>query len=154
MYSPERQYAEEFAIGLESMGLARAYGKLLGWLMICDPPQQSSAELAAALEISKGSVSAGTRLLENAGMIRRVVAPGQRGKAYEVSPDAIIRAVQDNRYQTFLDLLERGLAVVGDERAPRADRLRRNRDFYAFIARELPKLVERFESEYGEDDNG
>jgi DNA-binding MarR family transcriptional regulator len=154
MYSPERQFAEEFAVGLEGMGLPRAYGKLLGWLMVCDPPQQSSAELAAALDLSKGSVSTGTRMLENAGMIRRVAAPEQRGKAFEVSPDAIINAAQDNRYQVFLDLMQRGLAVVGDERAPRADRLRRTRDFYAFILGELPKLVERFRSEHGEGNDG
>jgi hypothetical protein len=154
MYSPERQFAEEFAVGLEGMGLPRAYGKLLGWLMVCDPPRQSSAELAAALDLSKGSVSTGTRMLENAGMIHRVAAPGQRGKAFEVSPDAIINAAQDSRYQVFLDLMERGLAVVGDERAPRADRLRRTRDFYAFIIGELPGLVERFRSEHGEERDG
>ena len=154
MFTPERRFAEEFAIGLEGMGLPRAYGKLLGWLMVCDPPQQSSADLSAALDLSKASVSSGTRLLVNSGLIRRVAAPGQRGNAFEVTPDAIIKAAQDNRYQAFLDLLERGIEVVGGEDSPRAARLRRNRDFYAFIARELPRLIERFEAENGEGSNG
>ncbi len=80
MISPERQYAEDAALILESMGLARAHGKLLAWLLVCDPPQQSSAELAEALDLSAGSVSTGTRLLENSRLIRRVAVPGQRGK--------------------------------------------------------------------------
>ena len=154
MFTPERRYAEEFAIGLEGMGMPRAYGKLLGWLLVCDPPQQSSAELAGALDLSKGSVSAGTRLLVNAGLIRRVAAPGQRGNAYEVTPNAMIKAVQNNPYQAFLDLLERGLGVVGGDDLERGARLRHSRDFMAFVVREMPLLVARFEAEHGEESSG
>jgi hypothetical protein len=83
-----------------------------------------------------------------------VAAPGQRGNAFEVAPDAIVKAVQDNRYQAFLDLLERGIGVVGGEASPRAARLLRNRDFFAFFVRELPLLVERFEAEHREESSG
>ena len=40
MITPERLYAEEAAVYLEAMGMPRASGKLLGWLLVCDPPQQ------------------------------------------------------------------------------------------------------------------
>jgi len=154
MISPERQYAEDAALILESMGLARAHGKLLAWLLVCDPPQQSSAELAEALDLSAGSVSTGTRLLENSRLIRRVAVPGQRGKVYEMSPDGLILASQDDRIRTFRQLMEQGIDVVGDGDAPRADRLRRTRDFYAFMEREIPALIKRFHAEYGEGGNG
>ena len=74
MISSERKFAEDAALVLESMGLARAHGKLLAWLLVCDPPHQSSTDLAAALDLSAGSVSTGTRFLENARLIRRVAA--------------------------------------------------------------------------------
>lgn len=141
--SPERRYAEEAAVVIESLGLPRAYGKLLGWLLICEPPQQTGGELAAALDLSKGSVSTGMRLLENSGLVRRVAAPGRRGKAYEMVPDAFARAADSGSYRAFRELMERGLAVVG-EASPRARRLRFTRDFYAFIERELPRLVNEF----------
>ena len=48
---------------LAGMGMPQAYGKLLGWLLICTPAAQSGAELVAALGLSKGSVSAGLRTL-------------------------------------------------------------------------------------------
>ena len=76
MYSSERQYVEQTAVAMEGMGMPRSWGKLLGWLLICDPPQQSSAELAEALDLSPGSVSSGTRMLENGGLIRRAVTNG------------------------------------------------------------------------------
>jgi DNA-binding transcriptional regulator GbsR (MarR family) len=145
--SPEQRYAEEVAVSMESMGLPRAYGKLLGWLLICDPPHQSSAELAAALNLSKSSVSTGTRMLENAGLVRRVPAPGRRGKVFEMTEDAFMRSIAANRFTEFLDLTERGLELIGDENSPRARRLALTRDFYAFISRELPRLVARFHQE-------
>src|SRR5256886_16571712 len=120
MYSPERQYAEETAVVLEGMGLPRAYGKLLGWLLICDPPQQSSADLAQALDLSAGSVSTGTRMLENARLIRRVAVPGKRGKVYEMTEDAMTRAVQDDPVRIMREVMERELDIVGGADAPRA----------------------------------
>jgi hypothetical protein len=154
MISPERQYAEDAALILESLGMPRAQGKLLGWLLVCDPPQQSSADLASALDLSAGSVSTGARMLANAGLIRQVAIPGKRGKVYEMIEDAMTRSVQDDRTRIMRELMDRGLDVVGGEDVPRAGRLRRTRDFYAFVERELPALIERFHAEYGEGGNG
>jgi DNA-binding MarR family transcriptional regulator len=143
----ERQYAEEAAMVLAGMGLPLAYGKLMGWLLICMPAAQSGAELSAALGLSKGSVSAGIRMLENTGLVRRVPMPGRRGAFYEMTPDAIMRAASSEKYTQFRQLMDRGLEVVGGEDAPGAERLRTNRDFYAFLEREIPKLIERFNEE-------
>lgn len=143
--TPQRRYAEEAAVVLAGMGLAPAYGKLLGWLLICNPPGQTSGQLAEALGLSKGSVSTGMRLLENTGFVRRVPIPGHRGHAYEMIPDAIIRtAAEPTKFRLFRELMDRGLDLIGDPDAPEAARLRITRDFYAFIERELPELVERF----------
>src|SRR2546421_4972652 len=122
MISPERQYAEDPALTLESMGMPRSSGKLRGWLLVCAPPQQSSADLAQALDLSAGSVSTGTRMLENARLIRRVAVPGKRGKVYEMTEDAMTRAVQDDRVRIMRELMERGLDIVGGADAPRATR--------------------------------
>lgn len=145
--TPERLYAEEAAVVLEGMGLPPSYGKLLIWLLICDPPQQTSADLAGALGLSKGSVSTGMRMLEGTGMVRRVPVPGRRGNAYEMTPDAMIRASDAGRYRVFRELLDRGLKLIGesDERdSVRTSRLRETRDFYAFVEREMPRLVDEF----------
>jgi DNA-binding transcriptional ArsR family regulator len=149
--SPERRYAEEAAVQMAALGLPPAAGKLFGWLLICEPAVQTSGQLTEQLGLSKGSVSTGMRLLENVGVVRRVPIPGRRGHAYQVEPDAIIRmAAEPTRYRLFRELMDRGVTVAGGEDSPRADRLRVTRDFYAFIERELPKLVARFESEYPE----
>jgi DNA-binding Lrp family transcriptional regulator len=149
-YSSERRYAEEVGMVLGGLGMTPAYGKLLGWLLICDPPSQSSTELSEALGLSKGSVSTGMRTLERIGLVRRVAAPGMRGHVYEATPNALIDigSRAGEQYATIRALMERGLALLGDAGSPRAQRLRTSRDFYAFIEREVPKLLEQFKNEY------
>jgi DNA-binding transcriptional regulator GbsR (MarR family) len=149
-WTKERQYAEEVGMALAGMGMTPAFGKLLGWLLICDPPTQSLAQLSSALELSKGSVSTGMRGLERSGLVRRVAMPGHRGHVYEAAPDAFIeigsRAAE--QYAAMRRLIERGLALLDDEYSARARRLRTHRDFYLFIEREVPKLLGQFRDRY------
>jgi DNA-binding transcriptional ArsR family regulator len=150
--SAERRYADEAGLVLAGMGLPQAYGRLLGWLLICTPAAQSGAELSAALGLSKGSVSAGLRTLEASGLVRRVAMPGRRGTFFEMAPDAIMRAAGSEKFTLFRELMDRGLKVVGGADAPGAERLRTTRDFYAFLEVEVPKLIERFRAERGRND--
>ena len=140
----ERDYADEVGTVLSQLGLTPAYGKLLGWLLVCDPPSQSSGQLAEALGLSKGSVSTGMRMLERAGLVQRVPAPG-RGHAYQMLPDALVRATDPAaKHLMMRDLMDRGLAMLGDDGSPRARRLRITRDFHGFIAERIPGLIEEF----------
>jgi DNA-binding transcriptional regulator GbsR (MarR family) len=145
--SEERRFAEDAAVVLADMGLPPSYGKMLGWLLICDPPEHTVTQVAEALGLSKGSVSTGFKLLESGGLIRRVAAPGRRGTYYEMTPDAIIQAAASNKHRLFRELMERGLAVLSDPEAPRGDRLRVTRDFYAYIERQLPQLIAEFQAQ-------
>jgi len=135
---------------LAGMGMPAAFGKLMGWLLICDPPQQTSAELARSLALSKGSVSTGMRALEQIGMVRRVPTGG-RGHAYEMLPDALARTVDARRlYLTIQAVMQKGIDVLGgDESLPRAQRLRVSRDFYAFVGDRIPRLIEEFVNQEG-----
>jgi DNA-binding transcriptional regulator GbsR (MarR family) len=149
-HSPERRFAEEVGVVLSGLGMTPAYARLLGWLLICDPPAQSSAQLAEALGLSKGSVSTGMRTLERIGFVRRVAVPGARGHVYEMTPNALIdiAARAGEAYTAVRKLMESGLDLLDDPASPRARRLRVGRDFYAFVEREVPKVLRRFKEEY------
>ena len=148
--SRERRYAEEVGVTLAGLGMTPAYGRLLGWLLICDPPSQSLSQLGAALGLSKGAVSTGIRVLERIGMVRRVPAPGVRGHVYEATPGGLIEmaSLAGQQYGAVRGLMERGLALLHEQDSPRAARLRASRDFYAFVEREVPKLLDQFKQEY------
>ncbi|GIH08118.1 hypothetical protein Rhe02_61850 [Rhizocola hellebori] len=144
----ERQFADEVGVLLAGMGMPPAYGRLLGWLLICDPPQQTSAQLGEALGLSKGSVSSGMRMLERSDMVQRVPTPG-RGHAYEMLPDALVRATDPAVKFAFMrDVMQRGLSLLDENESTRAERLRVSRDFYGFIAEKLPSLMEEFRQKH------
>ncbi|MDG4765008.1 helix-turn-helix domain-containing protein [Solwaraspora sp. WMMD406] len=144
---PARRYAEEAGVVLGGMGLPPAAGKILGWLLICDPPSQTSTDLAAALELSKGSVSTSIRLLEQGGLVIRVPQPGRRGVAYQIEPTGLTKPEITNKFRIFRELLDRGVDLIGGPQARTSERLVYLRDFYAFIEREMPLIVQRFEAE-------
>jgi DNA-binding transcriptional regulator GbsR (MarR family) len=148
----ERQFAEEVGRVFEQFGIARMAGRMLGWLLICDPPRQSSADLGTALRASKGAISMATRLLESYGLARRMAVPGERSDFFEMAPDAFTRAHdQVGTSRVFRELMQSGLDLLarqGQQDSPRAERLRETRDLYAFMERELPALMARFRSEY------
>src|SRR5215216_5269024 len=59
-------------------GMAPVVGRLLGYLAICDPREQSIAELAEALLASRSAIAGAVKTLEQLGLVRRSRAAGER----------------------------------------------------------------------------
>ncbi|MCY7342682.1 MAG: hypothetical protein LH603_12780 [Pseudonocardia sp.] len=151
MVEPERQFAEEMAVLFERFGIPRGAGRLMGWLLICEPARQSTADLVSALGLSKASVSTAVRLLESYGLLTRAIVPGDRSDHYELLPDAFEGAHSHvGTFQVFGALMEKGLEAIHDADGPRAERLRETAAFYRFLEREWPGTVERFQREYSQ----
>jgi DNA-binding MarR family transcriptional regulator len=145
----ERQFAEEMGVYFARSGVPRGAGRLLGWLLICEPARQSTADIVAALGLSKASVSTAVRLLEGYGLLTRVAVPGDRSDHYELRPDAFEAAhTQLGTFRQLGDLMDAGLLAIRDARGPRAARLRETGAFVRFLEREWPELVARFQEEY------
>jgi hypothetical protein len=144
----ERQFAEEFGVVGERVGMPRMTARLLGYMLICDPPAQSLADLERALGVSRASVSIATRLLQASGLIRRVARPGTRGYRFEVDP-AFFAGQMDaaNPFGLLRAVLQHGVELAGGEDDPRATRLREARDFYAFVEHAVPEAIERYRAE-------
>lgn len=147
--TPERQFAEEMGVLFGRFGIPRGAGRLLGWLLICEPARQSTADVMAALGLSKASVSTAVRLLESYGLLTRVVVPGDRSDYYEVRPDAFEAShSQLGTFRLFTELMDQGLDAMQDRDGPRAERLRETAAFYRFLEHEWHEMVERFRREY------
>jgi hypothetical protein len=145
---PARRFAEEFGVVGERIGMPRMTSRLLGYMLICDPPTQSIADLEDALGVSRASISIATRLLQASGLIRRAAAPGSRGYRFEIDPAFF--AGQMNPASPFGMLrqaLDRGVEMAGGEGDPRSARLREARDFYAFVERAVPEVIERYRAD-------
>lgn len=145
----EKSFVEEVGIFFEREGMPRMAGRVLGWLMICDPPYQSPAELAEALLASKGSISTVTRLLIRIGLIERFVIPGERHDHFRIKPGAWGHMVEQGAGQikAARQLAERGLELTKGKNLLARQWLEEMRDMYAFFEREFPVLLEHWEQE-------
>lgn len=146
MNQKQQQYIEDFGLFAEEIGLTRMAGRILAWLLICDPPHQTMHELVDALQASKSSISTTTRMLITFGMLEKMSLPGERRDYYRLVPDlwttAMERSVQ--QFTGFLRMANRGLALLDGEPSERRRRLQEMHDLYAFIAREFPEILERW----------
>jgi MarR family len=143
-----RQFAEDFGVVGERVGMPRMTARLLGWMLICDPPRQSMTDLVRALGVSRASVSISTRLLQASGLLRRVGEPGARGYHFELDPAFFAGQMNAaNPFGMLRAILDQGVAVAGGERDPRAARLREARDFYAYVEHAIPDAIERFRAQ-------
>lgn len=82
-----QEFIESMGLVFQSDGLPRIAGRILGFLTI-KTDAHSLQELADSLEVSRGSVSTNTRLLEQFGMIERVAKSGDRQGFYRLAPEA------------------------------------------------------------------
>jgi DNA-binding transcriptional regulator GbsR (MarR family) len=140
-------FVEEVALALEREGLPRMTGRVFGHLLICEPTAQSSADLAEALQASRGAISQSTRALIGAGLIQRVPKPGSRKMYFEVTPDSFDTLLHASvaRIAIMRELSEKGLALLADRPAEQAARLRAFRDMFAFMEQHYPALIERWD---------
>ncbi|MET7461760.1 transcriptional regulator [Nonomuraea sp. NPDC005501] len=100
-------------------------GRVLAWLMICDPPEQSAGQIAEAIGASRASLATSMRLLIDAGFVRRRTRPGQKTHYYRVDDDAWERVVRRRvaGLAAFREITAAGMEVAGSDPA-RTGRLR------------------------------
>ena len=82
----EMHFVDDIGLFFEQMGMPRMAGRILGVLLISDPPAQSITEIAEKLKASKSSVSIMARLLVENGLIERVASPVPRRDYYRFKP--------------------------------------------------------------------
>ena len=146
----EKHFVEEVGIAFEQTGLPRAAGRIFGWLLISDPPQQSVSELTEALMASRGSISSMTRLLIQIGLIDRISLPGVRHEYFHLRPDAwqhMIKHGLEDEITMFRQLAEHGLELLADKNPLTREGLEEMSDIYIFFEREFPALMESWEKE-------
>ena len=137
MLPDEAEFVDRVGLFMEMLGATRTMGRVYGWLLICDPPQQSLSELTKALSVSKASVSTVARQLQDSGMIERLPSP-TRQHHYRVTPGGFssVLDTQLSLMKPGIDVADFGLSVLKKDRAEQRERLEDFRDFCEFSAQD------------------
>ena len=139
-------FVEKMALKMEAIGLPRIACQILSWLMVCTPSQQSFSDLIDNLNISKASISNMTRLLIQMGLIEKVRIQGKRQIYFQIKENAWVD-VMEIRIKQILDVVEfSGEAISTIKKDSNTDitKLEEMNRFYAFLADEIPELIERY----------
>ncbi|MGR3466120.1 GbsR/MarR family transcriptional regulator [Limimaricola sp.] len=132
------EFIEKVGLIAQNEGLPRIAGRVFA-LLVFDGEVLSFGDITRHLEVSRGSISSATRLLEDRGLIKRVGKPGQRQDFFRLA---------DNPYENMLDAvasnLDRAGAEIGDTLAHVPDsrpEIRRRVQEYARFYEEMGRAV-------------
>lgn len=144
--TPEQsEHVEEFGRFWESVFGSRTAGRIVGWLMICEPPHQSAADLVDVLHISAGSVSTQVRHLELLGLVERVTFHGDRARYYQL-PDGVWTKVMHGEQSRIATMYRLAAAAASVAPRTRRERVAELETVAGFLVDEWPGLMERMQN--------
>ena len=134
---------EQTGVWFSSLGVPRAGGQMFGYLLACDPEEQSAGEIAEGIGMSRASVSSSARLLSTMNAIEERHRVGDRKTYYRLRRDwwIEIATAKISGFEQLADMARRTRAAGG---LTRTDGLEELIEFSDFWASEIPKLAERW----------
>jgi DNA-binding transcriptional regulator GbsR (MarR family) len=143
----ETHFIEDIGLFFEQLGMPRMAGRILGVLLISDPPAQSITDIGLRLGASKSSVSVMARFLAEKGLIERVASPMPRRDYFRFKPGGWILYLQQ-----WMELLsglhkitERGLALMDEKPAELKQRLMEAHALFSYLEEKFPSLLRHME---------
>jgi len=133
------------ALWSKSYGLPPMTGRVFAWLLVCDPPEQTAAELQEELGASKGAINGAVRLLASGNLVDRLRIRGERADRYRVRPNAWDEQVRDQGIAQARVLIAQGLEALAEEPPARRARLEELDVFYAWWESRAPVLIQEWE---------
>lgn len=145
----EIHFIEDIGLFFERIGMPRMAGKILGALLIADPPAQSITEIGEKLNASKSSVSIMARLLVENGLIERVASPIPRRDYYRFKEGGWILYMRQwlALMHELHKIAERGLALMEGKPDAFKERLLEAHDLFSLLEERFPELFEYLETE-------
>jgi hypothetical protein len=146
--SNDADHADQLAFADEVGGFfARQYGvppvagRVFGWLLVCDPPKQTIAELSDALRASRSAVSSAVSMLVAQSLVQRSRASGDRVDRIAVNPGYWEQGLQPEEYAALGALARRGIEALGDAPPARRALLLEMGAFADFLVERMPALA-------------
>lgn len=131
------QFVDQMEAYGTAAGLPRTMARVLGYLTVCEPPEQTASQIQAALGLSAGSISTATQALVRTELVDRIRLPNDRHHYYVVRPDSWKRSLLRSfrAVDKGAALAENGLKTMPDN-----PRLKAMRDIYIFFVQEFDRL--------------
>ncbi|MFF3869947.1 GbsR/MarR family transcriptional regulator [Micromonospora sp. NPDC001898] len=139
--------AEHLALALTQGGMQRMTARVLAALLFTEQDTLTAGEITELLIISSGSVSTALKSLTSVGLIEKVPAPGSRREHFRFREGAwaTLMSEQNQLVRVMREAAEQGIAATGEDSVA-GRRLGEMRDFYDYLWRELPALIDQWKA--------
>jgi DNA-binding transcriptional regulator GbsR (MarR family) len=146
-----RSFIERFALVLAAAGMQRMAARAFAALLVAEDGSLTAREFAELLQVSPAAVSGSVRYLEGARMARRARRPGERTDHWTLGGESWYETVgtRTDIIDALAAALDEGLAAV-PEASQAAERMSEMRDFFMFLAEEMPRVIVRWRAHRSE----
>lgn len=133
-----RFYAERY-------GFSPVTGRLIGYMSVCEPMEQSINDIADALLTSRSAINGSIKALEGMKLIRRTRPAGTRADLISLNPlNWESTGFEASEYTQMAALAHEGLEILADASPERRAPLETMASLNEFLAERLPRLYQEW----------
>ncbi len=133
-----RFYAEHY-------GFPPVAGRLIGYLYVCEPAQQSINEIADALLTSRSAINNAVKMLDTQRLVHRSRPAGTRADLISLNPlGRENMGFEPTEYRQMAGLAREGLELLDDASPERRQALEVVISLNDYLAERLPQLYEEW----------
>jgi DNA-binding transcriptional regulator GbsR (MarR family) len=139
------EFIEKTGLIAQNQGLPRVAGRVLG-LLLFDGDALSFGDLARQLQVSRGSISTSTRLLEDRALIKRLTKPGERQDYFQLAScpfPNMLRTVRQELDRAQADI-QASVAEICPSRPDIKARVQDYANLYAALSASIKATAESF----------
>lgn len=137
-----RFYAERY-------GFPPVTGRLIGYLSVCEPMEQSINDIAEALLTSRSAIDNAVKMLESQKLIHRSRPAGTRADLISFNPLGWENTgFEPSEYTQLAALAREGLELIKNASPERRQALEFTASLNEFLAERLPQIYEEWNAYY------
>lgn len=143
-----KELVEKIGVAMEKGGLQPAVGRVLGYLMVSDPPYKTFDEIQGYLGISKSAVSNALNGLMSKEMVDYITMPGDRKRYFQLAQAGMISHMKKKiGLHSALPELLRTVVHARSNKYPEFNRsLLETCEFLSFMEKEINAAIEKWET--------
>jgi hypothetical protein len=144
----KKKKVEEIGVAFDKTHLPPMIGRVLGFLILADPPYQTFYAIQEFLGASKSSISHALNMMMTKGIVEYVTFPGDRKRYFKINVENWLE--QAKCKMTDFAEVDRVLMDALKWRDPNKylefnEGLAKIFQFHIFMSQEMPKLFEKWE---------
>jgi DNA-binding transcriptional regulator GbsR (MarR family) len=142
----KQEQVEKFGVLLEKFGFQRMAGRIIGFLILAEPPHKTFDEIREYLQASKSSVSIALQVLIMKNLVTYFTLPGDRKRYFKFIAESWTDMLKNDvgRGAALRDILNESVALREDDHPAFNEGLKKMADFHDFMSKIVPELINKW----------